>query len=147
MILCPSLQWLKQNISEGLDPQNTPHTSPSWATYGVDFVWIGGGGCLWSYTALDIYLQISSLLYSLYPLGNIQRLKYVFQNDFVPRHNFGIEPYITVYFLQHSQSRLPIFHCAPYLGQQCWSVLMPWLQHKDHNAWCDGRLINSHHLC
>ena len=34
----PSLQWPRQNINQGLHSQNTPHTSPSRASYGLSIV-------------------------------------------------------------------------------------------------------------
>ena len=37
-ILHSALQWQWQNVSQTLDSQNTPHTSPSRASYGVSFV-------------------------------------------------------------------------------------------------------------
>ena len=33
-----SLQWLRQSINQSLNPQNTPHTSPWRASYGICFV-------------------------------------------------------------------------------------------------------------
>ena len=37
-ILSSSLQWLMQNINKNLEPQNTPHSWPVRARYGVYFV-------------------------------------------------------------------------------------------------------------
>ena len=37
-ILHSALRWQWQNVSQILDSQKTPHTSPSWARYGVSFV-------------------------------------------------------------------------------------------------------------
>ena len=38
MLLHTSLQELRQNINQRLNPQRTPHTSPWWASYGMSFV-------------------------------------------------------------------------------------------------------------
>ena len=38
MIFYTVLQWLMQNIKQGLYSQKTPHTSPSWVSYGVSIV-------------------------------------------------------------------------------------------------------------
>ena len=37
-ILHSAQQWQWENISQTLDSQKTPHTSPSWVSYGVPFV-------------------------------------------------------------------------------------------------------------
>ena len=37
LILHMALQWLRQNINKGLTSQKTPHTSPSWTSYGISF--------------------------------------------------------------------------------------------------------------
>ena len=38
MIFHTSLQWLRQNIYQSLNPQKTPHTSSLWVSYGMYFV-------------------------------------------------------------------------------------------------------------
>ena len=42
IIMHPLLQWERQNINQGLHSQNTPHISPSQASYGVSIVNISG---------------------------------------------------------------------------------------------------------
>ena len=39
MILHTALQWQQQNMNETWIPQQTPHSSPWWASYGVSVVW------------------------------------------------------------------------------------------------------------
>ena len=38
MIFHTSLLWLRQSMNQSLNPQNTSHTTPYWASYGMYFV-------------------------------------------------------------------------------------------------------------
>ena len=117
MILHMIQQWLRQNMDQRLYSQETPHSSPSRASYGVSFCEDLGENWRYNVTALYIY--------------NIYM--YIYKKH---RGLIIAQWIITPYCIQHCKRRTYIYkiHPIPHpLGWAMGCLIIAFRRKTDHN--------------